>query len=326
MTSIRSKTAVRNPRQANQFSLNAGFFMPVRNSLHDGKAVICGRGYGVEERNKGLINPNTHPDKHDRRKPAVLHLIETITVTSNNGFINRKTETVMSKQLTADFHGTSLNIVEHKSQPFVSAKQIAAAIGLNWQPQHAKLTSNRDRWGITMIVIPSVSGNQDTLCIPLRKLPGWLMTIQSNRVSETIRPRIVQYQNECDDVLWEHWEKQQTPAAAAQTVGTPANALSLSPIDTSIVNQETVQTIISMIAAYQQKQAKCLITVALVPECEPVIKAMDGGLTVFPNESIKSFVAHYDKATELSVSNVSAMNGFLRSGSFIEDKSEGDLS
>ncbi|AOZ48885.1 hypothetical protein BKX93_01980 [Chromobacterium vaccinii] len=43
------------------------------------------------------------------------------------------------------------------------------------------------------------------LCMPLRKLAGWLMTIHPNKVKPEIRDRIVAYQNECDEALWQYW-------------------------------------------------------------------------------------------------------------------------
>lgn len=55
------------------------------------------------------------------------------------------------------------------------------------------------------MTIPSEGGAQETLCMPLRKLPGWLMTIHPTRVKPEIREKIIQYQNECDDVLWKYW-------------------------------------------------------------------------------------------------------------------------
>jgi hypothetical protein len=42
-------------------------------------------------------------------------------------------------------------------------------------------------------------------CLPLRKLPGWLMTISPNKVSPELRPKILAYQDECDDALWDYW-------------------------------------------------------------------------------------------------------------------------
>jgi hypothetical protein len=44
------------------------------------------------------------------------------------------------------------------------------------------------------------------MCIPLRKLPGWLMSIEPGKVKDAaVRSRVIQYQNECDDALWQYW-------------------------------------------------------------------------------------------------------------------------
>lgn len=43
------------------------------------------------------------------------------------------------------------------------------------------------------------------ICLPLRKLAGWLQTISPNKVNPEIKDKVIQYQNECDDVLYEYW-------------------------------------------------------------------------------------------------------------------------
>lgn len=43
------------------------------------------------------------------------------------------------------------------------------------------------------------------LCLALRKLNGWLQTISPNKVKPEIRETVIQYQEECDDVLYEYW-------------------------------------------------------------------------------------------------------------------------
>lgn len=46
------------------------------------------------------------------------------------------------------------------------------------------------------------------LAMPLRKLPGWLANIESGKVKNLeARARVIQYQNECDDVLWQYWNE-----------------------------------------------------------------------------------------------------------------------
>ncbi|EDY2189047.1 hypothetical protein GTE45_005713, partial [Salmonella enterica subsp. enterica] len=36
---------------------------------------------------------------------------------------------------------------------------------------------------------------------------GWLQTISPNKVKPEIRDKVIQYQDECDDVLYDYWTK-----------------------------------------------------------------------------------------------------------------------
>lgn len=117
----------------------------------------------------------------------------------------------MPTQIKVPFHGSSLFVVEHNGEPYTPMKPIVEGMGMSWQGQHEKIKSNPERWGIKVILIPSIDQNNAMTCLPLRKLFGWLQTLQPNRVREDIRDKVIQYQNECDDVLWKHWTKQNTP-------------------------------------------------------------------------------------------------------------------
>ncbi|ELE8119473.1 phage antirepressor N-terminal domain-containing protein [Vibrio fluvialis] len=118
----------------------------------------------------------------------------------------------MSNQIKVPFHGSSLFIVEHNGEPYTPMKHIVEGMGMSWGTQARKLRSNPERWGVFIMNIPSIDLHNDSVCIPLRKLFGWLQTLQPNRVREDIRDKVIQYQNECDDVLWKYWTKQhETP-------------------------------------------------------------------------------------------------------------------
>lgn len=114
--------------------------------------------------------------------------------------------------ITVPFYNTNLALVEHNGQPYTPMKPIVEGMGLAWKPQFVKLQDGAERFGVTIMVIP-VSGavsKQEAICMPLRKLPGWLMSISPNKVRDTaVRERVIQYQNECDDVLWDYWTKGQ---------------------------------------------------------------------------------------------------------------------
>lgn len=122
------------------------------------------------------------------------------------------------QQVTVPFQGQFLYVVERDGQPYTPMKPIVEGMGLSWQGQHEKLNGNKKRWGIKEILIPSQGGDQDAICLPLRKLPGWLMTIHPNKVRPEIREKVITYQNECDDVLWDYWMKRAVPPAPTYMV------------------------------------------------------------------------------------------------------------
>ncbi len=105
------------------------------------------------------------------------------------------------------FYGTILFLVDVNGEPYTPMKPIVDGMGLDWRSQQRKLASLQERWGMVIMTIPSEGGAQETLCMPLRKLPGWLMSIQVSRLKPEIREKALAFQNECDDVLWEYWTK-----------------------------------------------------------------------------------------------------------------------
>jgi len=107
--------------------------------------------------------------------------------------------------LTIPFYGDNLLVIDHNNEPYAPMKTIVEGMGLDWSYQYRKLQGNAKRWGVAVIAIPTKSAVQDMICIPLRKLFGWLMTIQPSRVKPEIRKHVELYQDECDDVLFNHW-------------------------------------------------------------------------------------------------------------------------
>lgn len=56
------------------------------------------------------------------------------------------------------------------------------------------------------------------ICLALHKLAGWLHTISPNKVKAEIRDKVIQYQEECDDVLYEYWTTGEVKAKHKSTV------------------------------------------------------------------------------------------------------------
>ncbi|MDU9393211.1 phage antirepressor N-terminal domain-containing protein [Pseudomonas sp. zfem002] len=127
----------------------------------------------------------------------------------------------MSALMTVPFHGVQLYLVEHQGQPYVPMRPMVEGMGIDWSYQSRKLNASKRRYGVAVIATPSAGGEQESVCIPLRKLPGWLGTLEPARVKNPeARKKIEEFQDECDDALWQYWNdghavnpRSQQPAA-----------------------------------------------------------------------------------------------------------------
>lgn len=122
----------------------------------------------------------------------------------------------MNKALTpVSFHGDVLWAQEVDGEVFVAMRQVCEALSLDWSSQHKRI--ERDPVlveGMVMMTIPSRGGEQDTLCLPLPLLNGWLFGIDANRIKDPdTRARVLDYKRECYRVLYEHFHRPQEPAA-----------------------------------------------------------------------------------------------------------------
>lgn len=130
------------------------------------------------------------------------------------------TMTAYAKLLPVTFNGDNLFIVNHGGEPYVPMRPVVEGMGLAWQPQHVKLTEDKERFCVTEIVtqMPGDDQRRAVVCLPLRRLFGWLMTVSPNKVKPVLRQKIIHYQRECDDVLWHYWSKQME-LSSRQTLG-----------------------------------------------------------------------------------------------------------
>jgi uncharacterized Zn finger protein len=84
-------------------------------------------------------------------------------------------------QINAPFNGAELLIVEHNDQPYTPMKPIVEGIGLAWEAQYSKL-KQRFSSVVMEIITTGKDGKQyNMICLPLRKLFGWLMTISPTK-------------------------------------------------------------------------------------------------------------------------------------------------
>lgn len=113
------------------------------------------------------------------------------------------------QQITVPFHNNELIVVDFNNQPYTPMRPIVEGMGLDWKAQLVKI-KQRFSSVVGEITTTGKDGKQYLmLCLPLKKLFGWLMTISPNKVKPELRDTVIMYQNECDDVLWDYWTKGQ---------------------------------------------------------------------------------------------------------------------
>lgn len=127
------------------------------------------------------------------------------------------------------FNGQQIITAMAAGVAYVAMKPIVENLGMSWTTQYRKLmaaakksnhihmnTVDKDRdahmstpskFGCCDIAIPSKGGIQKMLCIPLKKLNGWLFSINPEKVRADIRDKLIQYQEECFTVLYDYWTK-----------------------------------------------------------------------------------------------------------------------
>lgn len=170
------------------------------------------------------------------------------------GVIDMSSIATQITTINVPFHGASLYIVNHNDEPYTPMKPIVEGMGITWQGQLEKIKSRFPK-GVTEIVIPSVGGKQAMTCLSLRKLNGWLQTISPNKVKPEIRDKVIQYQEECDDVLYEYWTK-------GLVVNPRKSTKKALPGKITIEQQEAVKQLVMNRgkALPKENQAKAMIT------------------------------------------------------------------
>ncbi len=120
------------------------------------------------------------------------------------------------EERVVDFYGDALTavLVEEGVRPeiYVPLKPIADYLGLTWGSQYNRIQrdpilSEAMRSVFVTKSNPERGGRPDMAALPLKFIPGWLFGISVNRVRPELRDKILRYQRECYDALWEAFQE-----------------------------------------------------------------------------------------------------------------------
>ncbi|EBM4323419.1 phage antirepressor N-terminal domain-containing protein [Salmonella enterica] len=106
------------------------------------------------------------------------------------------------------FNGQQIITAVAAGVTYVAMRQIVENIGIDWTGQSVKLRKMKDKFNCRDISMVAADGKlRKLLCIPLKKLNGWLLSINPEKVRADIRDKLIKYQEECFTVLHDYWTK-----------------------------------------------------------------------------------------------------------------------
>lgn len=120
--------------------------------------------------------------------------------------------------INVPFHGNNLYVVNYNGQPYVPMRPIVEGMGMDWTGQLNKLKQKFKSTVEEISIVAADGKERNMICLALRKLAGWLHTISPNKVKPEIRDKVIKYQEECDDVLYEYWTTGEVKAKHKSTV------------------------------------------------------------------------------------------------------------
>lgn len=110
------------------------------------------------------------------------------------------------EMLKAQFLGQEITLIDVSGVAYVAMREIVLGIGLDWKAQHRKLIQQTEKFSCGHMTTTGKDGKQyEMLCMPIKKLNGWLFSINPNKVRANLKERLENYQEECFLALWDYW-------------------------------------------------------------------------------------------------------------------------
>jgi hypothetical protein len=113
-------------------------------------------------------------------------------------------------QRIVEFHGDELIAVQQPDGTiFVLLAKVCENLGLARWPQTRRIQSHAVlSEGLIALTVETSGGAQNLLCLRLNLLPLWLSGVQVSRVKEELREKLIRYQTEAAEVLWQAFKSQ----------------------------------------------------------------------------------------------------------------------
>lgn len=139
--------------------------------------------------------------------------------------------------VSVSFHNETVFAIIVDGKPLVPMTPICKNLGLDWEPQRKRIQRHpvlKTSTSMMEVQMPGDDQIRQVTCLPLSMLNGWLFGVDVNRVKPALRDKLMDYQRECFDVLFQHFMPRMEAAMQASandyTRISPAQAQALSEL------------------------------------------------------------------------------------------------
>lgn len=153
------------------------------------------------------------------------------------------------------FNGQQIITAMAAGIAYVAMKPVVENLGMSWSTQQTKLMKQLEKFNCVHMNMVAADGKlRKLLCLPLKKLNGWLFSINPEKVRADIRDKLIKYQEECFTVLHDYWTKGE--------VKNPRKAKKSLPGKITPEQQEAIKQLVMTRgkALPKENQAKAMIT------------------------------------------------------------------
>ncbi len=105
-------------------------------------------------------------------------------------------------------NGVEIATVKNEAGDFyVPIKPICTALGIDFKVQHRKIEDDPS-FSSVMVIMTTTGADRkqyDMVCLPIRRVYGWLYTINPGKVAPEARESVMKYRDQCNDVLYDYF-------------------------------------------------------------------------------------------------------------------------